>query len=466
MVGREYVPFTRLSPLDGSPVGSVEFSTPASVGDTIAVARRAFESWSKTTIENRGRMIRGAALALEEDRDSLAEIVRRETGKPLSVALAEISGAVEMGFLVASHGRHPLGYVLPSAVPGKQIRVERVPFGVAVLIVTYNAPIPNYAWKVFPSLMAGNTVVLKPSPATALSANRFAEVMWASGVPREVLQVVHGEGDVAAALIEAGPQLVSFTGSFGTGQKVAEAGARVLAKTVLELGGSNPLIVCADANLEKAAATALDSAYSNAGQRCASASRVVIDASVYDAFRETFLDKAATLRFGNAQDVDVSTLVSEESVADFEQYLARASEAGARVTRLGRATNGPLESSCVAQPALIEGLEPGEPMAAEEFFGPATRFFSFESEDEALRIANSSDYGLTAAVWTEDISRAERILSSLDAGVVSINGPTHGAEINMPFGGSKNSGNGTRDAGVFSIEEYSDTRVVSTFFAG
>lgn len=456
--------YTRYSPLDGSEVGVVEFLDPAAVAGVLATARAAFTSWSQTTIESRGRVIRQAALAIESDREFLAQLVRRETGKPLQVALAEIGGAVEMGFLVASHGRHPSGYVLPSAVPGKHVRVERVPFGVALLIVTYNAPVPNYAWKIFPSLMAGNTVVLKPSPATALSANRFAKIMWAAGVPEDALQVVHGEGDVAGALLEAGPELVSFTGSYNTGQQVAEAAARVLAKTVVELGGSNPLIVCADANLDKAATTAIDSAFSNAGQRCASASRVIIEAGVYEEFRQIFLDKASKLSFGNADDVDVSTLVNAESVRNFEDYLARASEADGVITRLGTFAGNSATGHCVAQPAVIEGLDASQAIAAEEFFGPATRFFPFGSENEALDIANSSPYALTAAVWTEDVSRAERMVRTLNAGVVSINGPTHGAEINMPFGGAKNSGNGTRDAGVFSVDEYSDTRVVSTFF--
>ena len=408
--------------------------------------------------------MRAAAQALEQDVEAFARLVRAETGKTLPLARAEISGAVEMGFLVSSHGRHPTGYVLPSAREGKNIRVERVPFGVAVLIVTYNAPLPNYVWKVFPALMAGNCVVLKPSPTTALSANRFAQMMWDAGVPQDALQVVHGEGDVASALIAAGPELVSFTGSHRTGQMVVEAGARVLAKTIVELGGSNPLIVCADADLDAAAATAVDSAYSNAGQRCASASRVIIEQSVYDEFRQLFVEKASKLRYGNADDVDVSTLIDEDSVKGFEDYVGRTISQKASATRLGKPANAEVASSCVAQPALLEGLPHDSPISSEEFFGPATRFFSFKSDDEALIIANSSDYGLTGAIWTRNVARAEKMLARLDAGVVSINGPTHGAEINMPFGGSKNSGNGTRDAGVFSIDEYSDTRVVSTFF--
>jgi aldehyde dehydrogenase (NAD+) len=312
--------------------------------------------------------------------------------------------------------------------------------------------------------MAGNSVILKPSPTTALSANLFAEVLWDCGVPQDAFQVIHGEGEIAAAIIEGGVDLVSFTGSYATGVKVVEATARTLAKTIIELGGSNPFIVCADADLDKAAEVAVDSAFSNAGQRCSSASRVIIEDSVYSSFRELFVEKANRLSFGMSPEVDVSTLINPESVAAFEGFLGNVEEAGGSILRLGTAVSEQREGGCVAQPALIEGLGIAHELASEEFFGPATRFFSFTSDDEAAAAANSTEYGLTAAVWSRDIPRAERIVRALEAGVISINGPTHGAEINMPFGGVKNSGNGSRDAGVYSIDQYSDTRVVSTFF--
>jgi aldehyde dehydrogenase (NAD+) len=170
------------------------------------------------------------------------------------------------------------------------------------------------------------------------------------------------------------------------------------------------------------------------------------------------------LSFGTSPEVDVSTLINPESVAAFEGFLGNVEEAGGSILRLGTAVSEQREGGCVAQPALIEGLGIAHELASEEFFGPATRFFSFTTDDEAAAAANSTEYGLTAAVWSRDIARAERIVSALEAGVISINGPTHGAEINMPFGGVKNSGNGSRDAGVYSIDQYSDTRVLSTFF--
>ena len=452
------------SPLDGTDVASVDITEPSEVPQVVARARDAFSSWSATTLESRGRIIRRAAQILESRAEDLASIVRRETGKPLGGALGEVSAAIEMAYLVASHGRHESGQLLPSAVPGRQVRVQRMPRGVAALIVTYNAPLPNFAWKVFPALMAGNTAILKPSPANPMSAETFVEILREAGVPDDVLQVVHGEGDTAEAIIASGVELVSFTGSYPTGQKVVEASARTLAKTIIELGGANPIIVCADADLERAVDVVLDSAFSNAGQRCSSGSRIIIDDAIYESFRERLLAKAASVTWGTEDDVVVSTLIDHSSVDHFETFLRDASDAGALVQRVGTLVGKPHKDACLAEPAVVENLPIDHPLGMTEFFGPATRLFRSFGDDDAIAMANTSEYGLTAAVWTSNIARAESIVSRLQAGVININGPTHGAEVNMPFGGVKHSGNGSRDAGIHAIDQYSDVQVVSTFF--
>ena len=455
---------TWFSPLDGLEVVTVPVTAPSEVPDVVARARAAFESWSVTTLESRGRIIRKVAQILETRSEELAEIVRRETGKPLGASLGEIGGAVEMGYLVSSQGRNEMGSLLPSAIPGRQVRVQRTPLGVAALIVTYNAPFPNYAWKTFPALMAGNAAILKPSPATPLSAMVFGEILHEAGVPDGVFQVIHGTGETAAALIDAGVELVSFTGSYPTGQKVVEASAKTLAKTVIELGGANPLIVCDDADLTAAVDVVIDSAFSNAGQRCSSASRVIVQDGVYDAFVARLMTAAESMTWGTEPDVLVSTLVDSQSVEAFESYLAQAQSVGATVDRVGTLKGVPASETCLAQPGIIQGLAIDSELGMAELFGPATRLFRFSRDEDAIRMANTSEYGLTAAVWSSDVARAERIVERLEAGVININGPTHGAEINMPFGGVKHSGNGSRDAGIHSIDQYSDIKVVSTFF--
>lgn len=453
--------FDKVSPLTGEVLGSYPLTSREDARAAIVAARGAYASWKMTTIESRGRLVRAAARALEDNIEALAELVRHETGKPLADSKAEIGGAIEMGYMLAAHGRFPMGKVLPSAVPLRQARVQRVPLGVAALIITYNAPIPNFAWKIFPALMAGNTVVVKPSPHTPASAEAFVKILHDVGVPQDVLRVVHGDGNAAAGLIDGGAELVSFTGSYPTGLLVLEAAAKTLAKTVIELGGSNPLLVFADAKVDKAAATAKDSAFSNAGQRCASASRVIVENSVMDDFLSAVAAESAPLIVGTANEANVGTLIDAQSARAFESFLEQCSAAGAAVIRYGTLSES---ADTVVLPAVVTGLDPRSELGNKEVFGPVMRVFGFSSEAEAIELANATEFGLTAAVWSSDIATAERVVSHIAAGVININGPTHGAEVNFPFGGLKHSGNGSRDAGVEAIDAYSDVQVVSTFY--
>jgi aldehyde dehydrogenase (NAD+) len=436
-------------------------STQADAASAVADARMAFDSWGKTTIESRGRLIRSAAQGLEKHRDELASLVREETGKPLADAQGEIGGSIEMGYMLAAHGRFPLGTVLPSAIPLRQTRLQRVPLGVAALIVTYNAPIPNFAWKIFPALMAGNTVVLKPSPHTPASADMFVSILHDSGVPEAVLRVLHGGAEAAAGLIEAGCEMVSFTGSHPTGVQVMQAAAKSLAKTVIELGGSNPLVVFADASIKMAAIAARESAFSNAGQRCASASRVIVENSVIDRFLSELGAVTEGLVVGISDEAQIGPLIDAPSAQAFENYLLECEKAGASVIRHGNLSG---DAGTIVLPAVVTGLDPRSVLGSKEVFGPVMRVYDFETEKQAIEFANATEFGLTAAVWSSDIVKAERVVSEIRAGVININGPTHGAEINFPFGGVKNSGNGSRDAGVQAIDAYSDVQIVSNFF--
>ena len=461
MVGatkKDYV--SKISPLTGEELGTYPVTSYDDAMALVRASRASFASWKKTTIESRGRLIRRAALLLEERQHELAEIVRRETGKPLGDSVAEIAGAIEMGHMLAAYGRFPLGTWLPSAIPLRQTRLQRVPLGVAVLIVTYNAPIPNFAWKIFPALMAGNTVLLKPSPHTPGSADAFVQLLHDAGIPEDVVRVVHGDGATAAGLIDGGADLVSFTGSYPTGLKVLAATATTLAKTVIELGGSNPLVVFADAQLAKAANTAKESAFSNAGQRCASASRVIVEDGVLEQFLDEVRKASASLVVGTDPDAHIGTLIDSLAAEAFENYLRDCEGAGATVERLGKISG---DSSATAAPALVTGLDSSSELGTKEVFGPVMRVYGFDSEETAIDIANDTEFGLTAAVWSSDLVKAERVVAEIRAGVININGPTHGAEINFPFGGVKNSGNGSRDAGVEAISAYSDVQLVSTF---
>ena len=452
--------YERYSPLDDQLISRFKLAREVEVEKAISRARKAFETWSVTTIESRGRILRKIAQNLELYTDEIAKLVRDETGKPIQLSLNEVAAGVEMAYLMAAHGRLPIGRQLPSATQGRQTTVTRVPRGVAALIVSYNTPIPNYAWKVFPALISGNTAILKPSQYTPLSSEYFGKLLLDSGVPEDVLVVLQGDSITGRLLVQGDVDLISFTGSSEVGKEIARSSGDQLKKTILELGGANPLIVFDDANISQAASAAVQSAFSNAGQRCASGSRIVVHESVYENFMQEFLSLARKLTVGPESDSDIGTLVSPDAAKIFEKYLRACEEVGANVERVGTLKDS---IRSVARPAVISNLDFWHPLAQVEFFGPATRFFSFDSEKSAIEIANCTSLGLTAALWTKDFDRAYRVTTLLKSGVVNINGPTHGSEPNMPFGGFGDSGNGTREAGVESLDYYSDLKVISTF---
>lgn len=452
--------YRRHSPLDGQLIGEFTFATDLEIRHAVAKSRKAYESWSNKTIESRGRLLRAVAGNLETNADELARIVRLETGKPTAVALNEVFAAIEMCYLMSAHGRLPIGRQIPSAVDGRQTTVMRVPRGVAALLVSYNTPIPNYAWKVFPALVSGNTAILKPSPYTPLSSEFFGQLLNDSGIPENVLIILQGDSETGSRLVAADIDLISFTGSSYAGREIGRVTAGQLKKTILELGGSNPFIVCEDADIPKAAKVAIDSAFSNAGQRCASASRIIVQGSILEVFLREFTEKAKELSIGIDYDCDLGTLIDPTAVAKFESFLKECAAAGANVQRVGMQKG---VSDSIALPAIISNLPFDHPLAQTEIFGPATRIFSFASESEASVIANSTPFGLTAAIWTRNSDRAYRLSNAVRAGLINVNGPTHGAEANMPFGGFGDSGNGTREAGIEALDYYSDLKVFSTF---
>lgn len=452
--------YERYSPLDNQLISKYRLARELEVSEAISRSKKAFEIWSLTTIESRGRILRKVAQNLERHADEIAKVVRAETGKPIQLAQNEVAAGVEMAYLMAAHGRLATGRQLPSAIQGRQTTVTRVPRGIAALIVSYNTPIPNYAWKVFPALISGNTAILKPSQYTPLSSDYFGRLLVDSGLPLDVLIVLQGDSVTGQLLVQGDIDLISFTGSSKVGKEIAQATGSQLKKTILELGGANPLLVFDDSNISKAADAAVQSAFSNAGQRCASGSRLVVQESVYDNFVQEFLSLSHKLIVGPESDSDIGTLISPEAANIFEQYLKACEKAGGSVERVGK-LRGFVEST--ARPAVISNLDFEHPLAQTEIFGPATRLFAFDSENSAIKIANSTSLGLTAAVWTKDLDRAYRITTLLKSGIININGPTHGAEPNMPFGGFGDSGNGTREAGVESLDYYSDLKVISTF---
>jgi aldehyde dehydrogenase (NAD+) len=452
----------RRSPATGALVGTFALSDSQDVACAVRGARTAQPEWAARTVVDRGLVLRRLAQALEAHSDELVDLVAQETGKPRRDAAGELGAAVEMGYFVAGEGRRFYGRTTTSAVPHKSVSVVRSPIGVAGLIVAANTPLPNYAWKVFPALLCGNSAVLKPSEHTPLSATRFVQLAHEAGVPAGVLQLVHGHGAVAgAALADADVDVLSFTGSAAVGRRIAASTGSRLVKTCLELGGKNPLVVCDDADLDRAADAAVLSAFSNAGQRCAAGSRFIVMDGVYDSFKERLLDRTARLKVGSRDDCDLGPVVSEGQLTFMLDAVEAARSAGVPILAGGqRLTDGALADGCYLAPTLLE--EPGEDVAAgrEELFGPISALFRVSTFGEALDRANASPYGLTAAVWTASVDRAQVFVERAKAGMVVVNGPTYGSEPHMPFGGFKQSGNGFREAGTEALDVYSDWKSV------
>jgi alpha-ketoglutaric semialdehyde dehydrogenase len=451
--------FEKLAPATARVLAIVARSDAQDVDAAVTAAVHAQPKWAADTVAERGRVLRRIAQLMERDRDQLAEIVSEETGKSPKDAAAETDGAIEMGYFVAGEGRRFYGKTIPSGVPNRQAMTVRQPLGVAGLIIAANTPIANVAWKVFPALLCGNAAVLKASedaPATALA---FARLATEAGLPHGILNVVQGYGPEAGQpLVEdSRVAVISFTGSTAVGRVIAEIGGRRLAKICLELGGKNPLVVCDDADLERAAEAGALSAFSNAGQRCASGSRVIVFDAVYDRFRDLLVQRAEAQRVGPGNEHDFGPVINERQLSEMLAAIERAKEEGARVIAGGHRIPG---QGFYMAATVVEDARPESELARTELFGPIATLHRVSGFEEALAAANATAYGLTAAIWTRSLHRAQEFVRRVVAGGVQVNGPTYGFEPHVPFGGERDSGTGWREAGVEALDVYSDWKTV------
>jgi alpha-ketoglutaric semialdehyde dehydrogenase len=451
--------FEKLAPATGEPISRVARSRAADVAAAIAAAAAAQPAWAARPVEERGRILRRLAQLLERDRDSVAAVVAEETGKSPKDARGETDGAIELGYFMAGEGRRFYGKTIPSATPHRQAMTVRQPLGVAGLIIAANTPIANVAWKVFPALLCGNGAVLKASEDSPETALVFARLAAEAGLPAGVLNVVHGFGNEAGQpLVEdERVSLVSFTGSTAVGRMIARVAGERLAKICLELGGKNPLVVCDDANLEQAARAAVLSAFSNAGQRCAAGSRLVVFDAVYERFRELLVAKAAEQRVGSGDEHDFGPVINERQLENMLGAVERARAAGATVVTGGERLPQP---GFYVAPTIVEGVAADAELSCTELFGPIATLHRVAGFDEALAVANASPYGLTAAIWTDSIHRGQAFAQRVVAGGVQVNGPTYGFEPHVPFGGMRNSGTGWREPGTEALDVYSDWKTV------
>ena len=455
--------FAKVDPATGREICQVVRSGAADVQRAVAAAKRAQPGWAAMTVVKRGDILRQLAMLMREHREEIASLVARETGKSKKDAAGETDAAIEMGFFVAGEGRRFYGQTTTSAVPNKAALVVRQPLGVAGLIIAANTPIANVAWKAFPALLCGNAAILKASEDTPLSAWAFGVLAREAGVPDGVYSTLHGMGEEAGAPLVEHPDVgvISFTGSCGVGRWIAETAGRRLAKTCLELGGKNPLIVCDDADLPNAVTWTIGSAFSNAGQRCAAGSRILVFDAVYDAFKQMLLETTRKLTVGTSDSDYLGPVINEEQMTNMLASVERAKANGASVLVGGHRMSGPgYDGGFFVAPTLIEHVGPNDEISRSELFGPITILYRVRDFDEAVAIANDSPFGLTASIHTRNINRAMTFLNRIQCGVAVVNGGTYGSEPHMPFGGLRQSGNGWREAGTQALDVYSDLKTI------
>ncbi|HET8761560.1 MAG TPA: aldehyde dehydrogenase family protein, partial [Nitrospiria bacterium] len=462
------------NPADTSEVVAVApASSSDDVGQAVAAAKAAFPAWRAVPAPKRGEILFRAAERLARDKEAVSRIVTREMGKVIAEARGDVQEAVDMAYYMAGEGRRLAGQTVPSELPNKDAKSVRVPLGVCGLITPWNFPVAIPSWKILPALVAGNTAVIKPSELTPLCATRFVQILQDSGLPPGVLNLVHGYGEDAGGALVSHPDVnaVSFTGSSAVGEQVEAACGRLHRPVCTETGGKNPLIVMEDADLDLAVEGALWGGFGTSGQRCTAASRVIVHQAAYDAFLARFVDAAKRLRLGSGLDpkTHVGPVISADQKRMVLEYIAIGKKEGAKLLCGGHAvTDGALANGHFIAPTVFGEVAPAMRIAQEEIFGPVVSVIKARDYAHAIEIANNVAYGLSAAIYTRDVNTSAMAERDLDTGIVYVNASTIGAEIQLPFGGTKRTGLGPREAGGRggALELYTKWKVIYRDFSG
>lgn len=467
--GQESQPTTnawidKYNPHTGEVLCRVAASRPDDVRQAVGIASDTFVSWAGLTPIKRGQILGEIVAAMKRHANDLADCIAVETGKPPQDAKNEVGGAILQAEYWAGEGMRLYGQSLTSGTPGKYSHTVRQARGIAGLIVPANTPIANIAWKTFPALICGNTVVMKAAEDSPRIALLFAQLTKEAELPDGVFNVIQGYGKPAGSALVEDPRVavISFTGSTKVGRWIAEVGGRRLARVSLELGGKNPFVVCDDADLDLAVYWASLSAFSNAGQRCAAGSRILVFKEIYNEFRDKLVAKANSLKLGTAADCDLGPVVNQRQQQNILASVKRAKSEGGIVLCGGVApTDSALAAGYYIQPTVIDGLQPASELSCQEVFGPVVTLHPVADVHEALAMANATEYGLTAAIHTRNVDRAMWFAQRVKAGVANINLGTFGSEPHMPFGGFGSSGNGTREPGIEALDVYSELKNIS-----
>jgi alpha-ketoglutaric semialdehyde dehydrogenase len=460
------------NPADASEiVAEAPASTAAEAAEAVAAAERAFEGWRHTPAPVRGQILYRVQRRMEEQRDVLAEALTREEGKTLAESLGEVQRAINVIEFFAGEARRITGETIPSELPNNFCYTIKQPVGPVAIITPWNFPIAIPIWKIAPALVSGNTVVFKPASLTPLTATLIAGIFQDCGLPPGVLNVVFGGGREVGDTIVKHPAIraVSFTGSNDVGTALYQAAAARGIKCQCEMGGKNPIVILADADLDLAVESTVQGAFGSTGQRCTATSRAVVVDSIADEFLERLEARTAKLVVGPGMDpkTHIGPSVDDSQMKTVLDYVQIGKSEGARLVRGGeRLTGNGLDRGHFVNPAIFDRVMPEMRIAQEEIFGPVLSLIRVPDVARALDVANGVRYGLSASVYTNDVSKMFKFVERLDAGILHVNSPTVGGEAHIPFGGMKATGVGLREMGRVAIDFYTELKVVYVDYTG
>jgi aldehyde dehydrogenase (NAD+) len=463
--------FESVSPANGDAIGVFPRSSIEDADRAVAAAKAAWEDWRLVPAPERGQILYRFANLLTEEKDELTDLMTHEMGKVKAEAGGDVQEAIDMSLYMAGEGRRLFGQTTPSELRDKFNMSVRTPIGVVGVITPWNFPIAIPSWKIAPALVCGNTVVFKPATDTPLLGQRFVELLVEAGLPPGVLNIVHGGGrDVGDRLVRhPDVRVITLTGSRETGVEVMRNAAEGLKHVHLELGGKNAIIVLDDADLDLAVEGIVWSAFGTSGQRCTAASRVIVQEGVYDELQKRLVEAAEKLRLGRGweEGVDVGPVINQGALEKIHSYTEIGKDEGAKLLTGGEIAGGDgLGDGHFYRPTIFGDVEPGMRIAQEEIFGPTTALIPVKDVDEAVRVSNGIEFGLSSSIFTRDVNKAFRAMRDLEAGITYINAGTIGAEVHLPFGGVKGTGNGHREAGQAALDVFTEWKSIYVDYSG
>jgi alpha-ketoglutaric semialdehyde dehydrogenase len=463
--------FESTSPATGETIGVFPKSGAEDVDRAVEAAKAAYEEWRLVPAPRRGEILFRFARLLEEHKDDLTDLMTREMGKVKAEAGGDVQEAIDMSYYMAGEGRRLFGQTTPSELKDKFNMSVRMPIGVVGVITPWNFPIAIPSWKLAPALVCGNTVVFKPATDTPLLGERFVELLDEAGLPAGVVNVVHGGGGAVGDRLVRHPDVpvITLTGSRETGVEVMRNAAECLKHVHLELGGKNAIIVLDDADLDLAVDGIVWSAFGTSGQRCTAASRVIVHEGVYDELQPKLVAAAEAMRLGPGweDDSDVGPVINERALEKIHSYTEIGKDEGAKLLTGGEVASGNgLDKGHYYRPTIFGDVEAQMRIAQEEIFGPTTALIPVRDFDEAIRVSNGIRFGLSSSIFTRDVNKAFRAMRDLVAGITYINAGTIGAEVHLPFGGTKDTGNGHREAGQAALDVFTEWKSIYVDYSG